>query len=571
MRIQFQETYLRIHTKLYSSWEVLRHNIIGLDVEGNEDELRTVQFASQEEAWVLEVTSNKELIREILIKASRFVTHTDYDSRMILHHLGIDIFDKVYDTYVLSCLTWPGETQRHGLKEVSAKIIDTGLKEAEQELYLAFRDFASVRKQAEYRSIGFKNFPLDDPRWVKYAGLDAIYVRRVYDVLSSPLDHLMEREHRLVALTSRAAARGIKVDRERTETLLKETEAEINAASEKIIAITGAPSALSPAVAVWLEEKGLVFTDRTPKGHPSLDKNSLPKLLQKTSNPILKEVLLARSAISAQTNRRANLTNFLSYSERDGRVHPFIRTCRARTGRMSITNPGMQTLKKGDDGDVSLRACFVADPGYVFISADYDQIELRIAAALSGDPVLTEAILSEEDLHDTTARLIFGPNFSEDERAIAKTTNFLTLYGGGADKLAQSTKIDLAQASDIVKKKKAAYPFLSWYIKDLGRRSSVTVYSGRVIPADEGRQFANFNYEDQGTGREILVDALFRVEEGMPNTLVLPVHDEILLQVKENEAEESLEKLKFAMSCEFRGIPITASGKVLGKRWFAGK
>ena len=100
------------------------------------------------------------------------------------------------------------------------------------------------------------------------------------------------------------------------------------------------------------------------------------------------------------SNLIANLRGFLAAADAAGRVHPQVNTLRAKTARMSITNPALQTLKKHDP---RLRRCFIADPGHVLISCDFSQVEIRVAAALADDPTLRQVILSGADIHDATA------------------------------------------------------------------------------------------------------------------------------------------------------------------------
>ena len=232
---------------------------------------------------------------------------------------------------------------------------------------------------------------------------------------------------------------------------------------------------------------------------------------------------------------------------------------------MSITNPALQTLKKSDP---LLRGCFVAKEGHVLISADFSQIELRVAAALSGDPALSEPIINGVDAHDDTARRLFGDDFTKEQRQIAKTVNFGSLYGGGAGTLAKQAGIEIEEARSVVTRWKATYQQVARMSHVLGGTDTVVNPFGRRIPTDPSRPYANLNYMIQSTARDLFVVAVERIaQEFGVGALWLFVHDEIILQVPADEADEVAKQVSDIMHTTFYGIPIDAEAEVLGTRW----
>lgn len=267
----------------------------------------------------------------------------------------------------------------------------------------------------------------------------------------------------------------------------------------------------------------------------------------------------------------------------------------------------------------AVRRCIIADPGKLIITADFDQIELRIAAALSGELALIEAAKRGESLHKVAAIKLFGKKFTPDQYRYTKNVNFGWLYGGGAYTLSEQAGIPYDDALAILKQYAKEFPTLTRYKRDQtekalrtalgehsyktyrGLRSQMFDYRrdtaegqlaianvkramkrlcvgkigyvitpfGRRLPVDAERAYATVNYEVQSAAADVLKDALIRVmdEPELEPTVLLPIHDEILGQAWEEEAEAiSLEYARI-MTTDFMGVPLTASGKVYGKSW----
>ena len=269
--------------------------------------------------------------------------------------------------------------------------------------------------------------------------------------------------------------------------------------------------------------------------------------------------------MSKASNLIANLRGFLAAADPAGRVHPQVNTLRAKTARMSITNPALQTLKKHDP---RLRRCFTADPGHVLISCDFSQVEVRVAAALADDPTLEQVIMSGADIHDATAALMYGEGFTDEQRTISKRATFGTIYGGGARALASQTGVSEDTARQVIQRWRRTYPRVIAYGRRLAELAEVVTASGRRIPADPARPYANANYAVQSTARDLLLAAVYTlVTRYQVGGLWLFVHDEIIVQAPEHDAERVRGLLERAMTSTFRGLPIVADAKILGPAW----
>jgi len=565
--------------------------VLGLDVETSalDDHgprffapaftVRLVQFGSEREAWVLDMADpgQRDAAAAVLADpARRFVTHTPFDVLAVWAVFGVPLGQRVVDTHLLSKLLDPDERAGHGLKELSARHLDGGLTDAESALHARMRELAPAGHRAGngWLRWGWNHLPADDEAYVVYAGLDAIYTRRLLPILLTacgPFAHLARLDTWLAAQATGITVRGLRLDQDYARGLLADLEAEHAAADAQITAALGCPGG-SPKFADWLDGQatvaGITGLPRTPTGRLQVTADTLATLLDGHAAALpagAAELARARLAMSKASNLIANLRAFLAAVDEAGRVHPQVNTLRAKTARMSITNPALQTLKKHDP---RLRRCFTADPGHVLISCDFSQVEVRVAAALAGDSVLRQVILSGADIHDATARLMYGEGFTDEQRTISKRATFGTIYGGGARALASQTGVPEDTARQVIQRWRKTYPRVIGYGRRLAELAEVVTASGRRIPADPARPYANANYAVQSTARDLLLAAVYTlITRYQVGGLWLFVHDEIIVQAPEHDAERIRGLLERAMTSTFRGLPILADAKILGPSW----
>lgn len=569
---------------------VAAESLFGLDVETTaleEEEggvfsksavLRLVQIASRDEAWVIDPSEGiwyLQLQQFFANEAKRCVSHTAYDVQWIAREFGILLTntDQWIDTFTMAAILYPGHAPKD-LKTLSSIHLDNGLKEAEEALYARFKELAPTgfRVGSKCKAWGFTNIALDDPIFSLYAGLDAIYVRRLLDEFATMLrtrkqNTLSFREQRISRLCADMSRRGFLVDQEHAEGVYTDLHAEFQAACQRLEErLEMAPR--SPFRGQWLEDHGLVPFERTKTGLVELSKDTLPELVDRyRDDEVLGPVLDDMWTVSQNQNFLTNVSIILAGAHNDGRAHPNIKSQTAVTGRMSITKPAMQTFKKTDP---RLRGCFIADPGHTLIGADYNSQEICIAAAFSQDPNLLKIVREGINMHDLTATAIFGPNFTPEQRAKAKVCNLAQQYGIMPKKLALSLGVTVKEATEMWTAWRKTYSGLVRWTDELSRYDTVRNPWGRDIPADRFRRYANGNYAIQSSGRDMLADAMLKLdEEGWGETLWLPVHDELILQVADEDVEDGLVALEQAMECTLKGVHITANAKVLGQRWGA--
>jgi DNA polymerase-1 len=262
-----------------------------------------------------------------------------------------------------------------------------------------------------------------------------------------------------------------------------------------------------------------------------------------------------------------------------GRVHTCFNQAVASTGRLSSSDPNLQNIPIRTPLGREIRRAFIADPGHVLISADYSQIEFRVLAHLSEDPVLIEAFQEGADFHERTAVKIFGSESGRDPhelRSVAKMVNYALLYGKGAFTLAKDIGVTQQAAQEFIDAYFAGFPRVRAFIdrtleearttgvvKTLyGRRRLVTDVNSRDFQRRSAAERVAVNLPIQGTAADILKRAMIDVHAALaphPDArMILTVHDELLFEVPSARAEELSEVVRERMqAAAILRVPLT--------------
>ena len=315
------------------------------------------------------------------------------------------------------------------------------------------------------------------------------------------------------------------------------------------------------------------------KGAPSLDQNLLAFL--RKDYGLIDQYLTWKTAVT----KVSNIEKLLESVGPDGRIHCNYRQMGTETGRLSAASPNLQQVNRGKD----FRSKFVAASGYVLVVADFSQIELRVAAELSGEEKMREAYRAGRDLHTETAALMTGVALGEvtkEARTSAKVANFGLLYGAGPATLQKQAvaqyglDMELDEARQIVEGFRAAYPTLYAWQQSEGTKTTKAVNTAigrrRMLVGFNDKYTTRINTQVQGTAGDIAkiaIDKLWRHVVQAPAgeaKLIAMVHDEIVLEVREERAEHWAGVLKESM--ELAGsevcthVPIVAEVSS-GKTW----
>ena len=274
------------------------------------------------------------------------------------------------------------------------------------------------------------------------------------------------------------------------------------------------------------------------------------------------------------------------------RIHTSFNQAVATTGRLSSSDPNLQNIPIRTDLGLQIRSAFIADPNHVLIAADYSQIELRVLAHLSNDETLIEAFKTGKDIHDQTAFRIFGAESGLNKHELrrrAKIVNYALIYGKTAFTLAKDIGVSQQEAQAFIDAYFAGFPgvqkFIDSTIAKARKQGVVTTMFGRrrLVPELNSRngqiraatERAAVNMPIQGTAADILKMAMLSLDEdlkkraskGLSGCMILTVHDELLIEVRENEAEEVASIVRTRME-EVVSLNVPMIVNVgIGKNW----
>jgi len=336
---------------------------------------------------------------------------------------------------------------------------------------------------------------------------------------------------------------------------------------------------------IFFDRLQLPVVKKTPSGAPSTDEEVLQKLAE--DYPLPKVLLEYRGLAKLKSTYTDKLPKMVNATT--GRVHTNYAQAVAVTGRLASNDPNLQNIPIRSAEGRRIREAFVASPGSVIVSADYSQIELRIMAHISNDPGLLRAFAAGEDVHRATASEIFGIAPSEvgsEQRRYAKVINFGLIYGMSAFGLAGNLGIERSAAQNYIDKYFARYPGVDQYMREtkllakqqgyvetvFGRRLWLPEINSPNGPRRQGAERAAINAPMQGTAADLIKLAMIAVQqwledEKLSSRMIMQVHDELVLEVPEQElalVREQLPKL-MAKVAELK-VPLIAEVGV-GENW----
>lgn len=559
-------------------------------LSGDPDYVRLVQFGNALEAWNIPTELGpefKDAARRAILQLPSVVGHNwaSFDALALHAHLGIDydvLCRKATDTMLLAKLRDPRKQMEGGigasLKPLSDHYVDPTASDTQGDLTSVFRGLGLTK------ATGWAGIDLFHPTYQSYAGGDVILTSRLRPKLTADLDRLgvpqrlRDYEGEIARICGHMQLTGMVLDQDYTRELsgrLADEAAEYAAKATRYgVEKIGSPKQLAEAFVGMGEE----LKERTANGALKVDKNVLCRLAdidtrkgkrlgKRTPNPLAEAVIRAKRAAKWKT---AYADNFLDAVDINGRIHPNIQTMAARTGRMSVTNPAVQTLPSRD---WMIRRALLADEGHVIVPCDFASVEMRVLAALADVKRMKEAIAAGKDLNDFTAELVYGPDFTEDERSICKGVGYGTVFGGGEDAIAAMTgapKEAVAHAQSMYHR---LYPEIRragnrWQREAFSNGMVVTSITGRRMPLDRDRTYAATNYQVQSAARDCLGQSLIHMDKaGLLPLLRLAVHDEVIVSAPKDQAHDIAREIEKCMTFQLRGVQLNAKAKVGGRSW----
>jgi DNA polymerase-1 len=422
------------------------------------------------------------------------------------------------------------------------------------------------------KQITFDKVPLRQA--TEYAAEDADIALRLWHRLKPRLtsEHA-ERVYKrvdqpLIPVISRMERRGVKVDREYLAGLSKTFSEEIAKLEERIYEAAcgpftiGSPQQLGE---VLYGRLGLKGGRKGKSGQYSTDVNELERLAGEGVQ--CATLVLEWRQLTKLKNTYTDALQAVINPE-TGRVHTSFSLTGAQTGRLSSNDPNLQNIPIRTELGRKIRDAFVAEPGYVLMSADYSQIELRIAAHMADVPQLKEAFRDKADIHNMTAEELFGSSDREN-RNKAKTVNFAILYGVSAWGLASRMGVAKEEGSAIIARYFERFPGIRAYIDDtlnfvrskgytetlFGRKTHFYPNIRSPNPSIRGgAERAAINAPIQGTSADLIKRAMTRMDGALAEAglegvrMLLQVHDELVFEVPDGREEEAAEVVRRVMS-----------------------
>ncbi|WP_339382857.1 DNA polymerase I [Microcoleus asticus] len=507
--------------------------------------------------------------------------------RSILRCQGIKLAGVVFDTMLASYVLNP-ETS-HSLSELSRKYLGIVAK--------------------SYNELVPKNKTIADisiPAVADYCGMDVHTTFGLVNKLRAELDKadeanfpgkslhrlLLEVEQPLEPVLAEMEYCGIRIDSAYLQELSQQLEKSLKEIEEKTYQAAGrkfnlgSPKQLSEILLEKIPDEFQKKSRKTKTGY-STDAAVLDKL--QGDHPIVDDLLEHRTLSKLKSTYVDALPQLVRADT--GRVHTDFNQTATGTGRLSSSNPNLQNIPIRTEFSRQIRKAFLPEAGWVMVSADYSQIELRILAHLSQEPVLIEAYQNNRDVHTVTAQLLFEKEeVTPDERRFGKTINFGVIYGMGAIKFGRSMGKTSADGKKFIERFNQRYSkvfeylekvkkeaialgyvttilgrrrylnFESESIRDLKGRNPQDIHSDRLksLSRDDAQSLrAAANAPIQGSSADIIKLAMIEVHKILQNyqaRLLLQVHDELIFEVPPDEWEELQPKIRTAME---NALPLT--------------
>jgi DNA polymerase-1 len=418
-----------------------------------------------------------------------------------------------------------------------------------------------------------------EPYWA-YGALDPVLTMKLFERFwescapGKPYSYAYELEMNTRRIATQMELNGARLDLDYSKKKYEELIRYTNDVASWAKTSYGIGIGSNQQLVVQFEKLGVDITERTEKGQKSANADQL-KMIVRDGNSEAKQ--LAESTLNYRQALKLANTYFLNFlnDNIDGYVHPSVNTMGARTGRMSIQNPALQTLPKGDD--TVRRAFLPKDDDHVIVTSDLDQVEFRMFASLSQDPNLIQLFLRSDatgsDPFTEIGREVYqDPTMmkSDKRRALIKGVVYGRLYGAGVAKQALTAGVPEEQMRAVSNAFDESYPGMQRFQKAVEQRGLmrletegqgyVNTWTGRRLPCDEDRVYTLVNYLIQGGAAEIFKANLIKLDQAdLTDLLIVPVHDEIVLNAPRKDAEEIKQLVRKCMTTsEGWAVPLTA-------------
>lgn len=553
----------------------------GLNPRANNAAVRLIQIGDTKTGWAIPWIDWRGLALESMtqFEGMQIYHNMAFESKWIHEHSDYRIpRDRAADTMIGAHIINP--LGSGALKGLSVKYVDPKANAGQNRLQEGFTkhgwDWATV--------------PVDyEPYWM-YSALDTVLTAQLWDKFKGQLSgegayrDVFDLEMAVRFIVSAMEQRGARVDLDYSQEKFTLLNDDADAVSDWAETAFGINIASNKQLGETLVEYGGELFEFTATGKPKVDKYTLDILSDPDNGYPAAVQTLAAQALRLRRNRKFASTYFSNFLTQnvDGFVHADIRTLGARTGRMSVGNPALQQLPKSSS---LVRNAFIPREGNVLVTTDYSQIEMRGMAEASGDPGLLEAFRIADatggDFFVEMGKIVYNePGFckADKRRGLLKNTFYGKAYGAGVAKMAESAGIPVGRMEAVVETVDDRFPGLKEFMtatESLGverERKEGEAYVitplGRRLPADKGKVYALTNYYLQSWAADVLKKSMVRLDAaGYDEFMILPVHDEVLMDIPKEHAEQALRDVPLIMQELDHAVPLTAESEGPMARW----
>lgn len=465
---------------------------------------------------------------------------------LVLKRADIELRGIYFDTMIASYLLNPSE-RRHNMDDLAEKYLNYRT--------ITYKELTGTGKNA----IPLAEVPLD--KLAEYATEDADITFRLFKLFKPMLEEqnlteLFETiEMPLLSVLADMEYTGVKIDISHFEKMKKTIVERVLETEKKIYASAGQEFNINSTkeLSSILFEKLKLKTAKKTKTGFSTDIQVLEML--KGSHEIIDHLIAYRTLSKLHSTYIDSLPKLISPTT--GRIHTSYNQTVAATGRLSSSDPNLQNIPIRDEFGGQIRKGFIPEKGFLFMSADYSQIELRLAAHYSNDSNMISAFRDKIDIHSMTASSVFGVSIdaiTPDMRRQAKIINFATIYGVSPYGLSQQAEIGMREAAEFIKKYFETYPGFRTYIDTtiefarehgyvetlMGRRRPVPEITSETSFRREGAERVAINTPIQGTSADMIKIAMIDIakeifSKKLKSRMIMQVHDELVFEVDEDE------------------------------------
>ena len=504
------------------------------------------------------------------------ISYNIKEDYVLLKEYGINMQGIKYDADVAAYILNPTNT-KHNIKDIASQYLDIDLddlipKKEDMQLNM----FDQVKDISNKEEVGAYVYALNS--------LYSITMKKMQEDGSIKL--FEEIEMPLVRVLGDMQFNGMFVEKQEIEKFGKELKERLEKVKKEIYEYAGEEFNINSTQQlgkILFEKLKLTEPKKNKKGYAT-DVETLEGI--KHEHPIVEKVLEYRSLIKLSSTYVDGLIAFIN--PKDSRIHAVFNQTITATGRISCTDPNLQNLPSHEGEGKNIKKSFKAKDGYVYVDADYSQIELRVLAHISKDETMIKAFNNDEDIHREVASKVFGvpiTKVTKEQRSNAKAVNFGIIYGITAFGLSQQLKIGRKEAQNYInsylKKYGGIKEFMEGIVKKAEEEGFVETLFGRrrYVPELKSnnyvvRQFGTrvaMNTPIQGTAADIMKIAMNKVFDGIKDLdakVVLQVHDELILEVKEEQKEQAKQILQSSMENAAKlDVPLKVELSE-GKTWF---